>query len=104
MKHSATYLFGDAKAYNAFDGGTWNARLRDGGISATDFNQSGVVPLLQSDLEHFVEENNGLLESLFNDFRGCLHNGDSVVVFLIVFQTVELLLVKLYKVVLRMVS
>jgi hypothetical protein len=22
------------------------------------------------DLEHFVEENNGLLESLFNDFRG----------------------------------
>jgi hypothetical protein len=29
-----------------------------------------VVPLLQSDLEHFVEENNGLLESLFNDFRG----------------------------------
>lgn len=71
MKHSATHLFGDAKAYNAFDGGrTWNARLRDGGISATDFNQSGVVPLLQSDLEHFVEENNGLLESLFNDFRG----------------------------------
>jgi hypothetical protein len=46
-----------------------------------------------NDLEHFVE-NNGLLESLFNDFRGCLHNGDSVVVFLIVFQTVELLLVK----------
>jgi hypothetical protein len=23
-----------------------------------------------TDLEHFVEENNGLLESLFNDFRG----------------------------------
>jgi hypothetical protein len=36
--------------------------------------------------------------------EGCLHNGDSVVVFLIVFQTVELLLVKLYKVVLGMVS
>jgi hypothetical protein len=71
MKHSATHLFGSGKSYDAFDGGrAWNARLRDGGISATDFNQSGAVPLLQSDLEHFVEENNGLLESLFNDFRG----------------------------------
>lgn len=70
MRHSATHLFGDAKAYNAFDGGrAWNARLRDGGMKATDFNQNGVIPLLQSDLEHFVEENNGLLSSLFNDFR-----------------------------------
>ncbi|WP_413998704.1 hypothetical protein ACMDB5_13085 [Flavobacterium sp. W1B] len=70
MRHSATHLFGDNKAYNAFDGGrSWNARLRDGGMKATDFNQSGVIPLLQSDLEHFVEENNGLLSSLFNDFR-----------------------------------
>jgi hypothetical protein len=34
MKHSATHLFGDAKAYNAFDGGrTWNARLRWRNIS-----------------------------------------------------------------------
>lgn len=70
MKHSATHLFGEAKAYNAFEGGrSWNARMRDGGMKATDFNQSGVIPLLQSDLEHFVEENNGLLSSLFNDFR-----------------------------------
>jgi hypothetical protein len=70
MKHSATHLFGDAKAYNAFDGGrSWNARLRDGGMKATDFNSNGVIPLLQSDLEHFVEDNNGLLSSLFNDFR-----------------------------------
>lgn len=70
MKHSATHLFGSNKSYDAFDGGrAWNARLRDGGMKATDFNQSGVIPLLQSDLEHFVEENNGLLSSLFNDFR-----------------------------------
>jgi hypothetical protein len=70
MKHSATHLFGSGKSYDAFDGGrAWNARLRDGGIKATDFNQSGVIPLLQSDLEHFVEENNGTLSSLFNDFR-----------------------------------
>jgi hypothetical protein len=71
MKHSATHLFGTGKSYDAFEGGRdWNARLRDGGIQATDFNKSGAVPLLQSDLEHFVEENNGVLESLFNDFRG----------------------------------
>lgn len=71
MKHSETHLFGSGKSYDAFDGGrAWNARLRDGSIQATDFNASGAVPLLQSDLEHFVEENNGVLESLFNDFRG----------------------------------
>jgi hypothetical protein len=71
MTHSATHLFGTGQSYDAFEGGRdWNARLRDGGIQATDFNKSGVVPLLQSDLEHFVEENNGVLESLFNDFRG----------------------------------
>lgn len=69
MRHSATHLFGDNKSYNAFDGGrSWNARLRDGGVLATDFNKSGVVPLLEKDLEHYVEENNGLLTSLFNDF------------------------------------
>ena len=71
MKHSATHLFGSGKQYDAFEGGrAWNARLRDGGIKATDFNSDGTIPLLQSDLAHFVEENNGTLESLFNDFRG----------------------------------
>jgi hypothetical protein len=67
--HTATHLFGSGRAYDAFDGGrAWNARMRDGGATATDFNQSGVIPTLQSDLEHFVEDNNGLLSSLFNDF------------------------------------
>jgi hypothetical protein len=71
MKHSATHLFGSGKSYDAFDGGrSWNARLRDGGMKATDFNQNGVIPTLQSDMAHFVEENSGTLESLFNDFRG----------------------------------
>lgn len=70
MKHSATHLFGSGHSYDAFEGGrAWNARMRDGSVTATDFNQSGVIPLLQSDLEHFVEENNGTLSSLFNDFR-----------------------------------
>lgn len=69
--HSATHLFGSGKSYDAFDGGrSWNARLRDGGMQATDFNKSGVIPTLQKDMDHFVEENNGILESLFNDFRG----------------------------------
>ena len=71
MKHSATHLFASGKQYDAFDGGrAWNARLRDGGMKATDFNQNGVIPTLQSDMAHFVEENSGVLESLFNDFRG----------------------------------
>ena len=69
MAHSATHLFGSANSYDAFEGRGWNERLRDGGMKATDFNQNGVVPLLQSDIEHFVNDNNGLLESLFNDFR-----------------------------------
>lgn len=71
MQHSATHLFGTGKTYDAFEGGrSWNARLRDGGMKATDFNTNGTIPLLQSDMEHFVEENSGVLESLFNDFRG----------------------------------
>jgi len=38
MKHSATHLFGTGKSYDAFDGGrSWNARLRDGGMKATDY-------------------------------------------------------------------
>jgi hypothetical protein len=69
MRHSVTHLFGSGKAYDAFEGGrSWNARMRDGGILATDFNKSGTIPLLEKDLEHYVEENNGLLTSLFNDF------------------------------------
>ncbi|MFA9191124.1 hypothetical protein AAGV28_07045 [Flavobacterium sp. FZUC8N2.13] len=69
MTHSATHLFGSGKSYDAFDGGrVWNARLRDGGIKATDFNKDGVIPTLQSDMAHFVEENSGVLNSLFNDF------------------------------------
>jgi hypothetical protein len=70
MTHSATHLFASGKKYDAFDGGrSWNARLRDGGMQATDFNKTGVIPTLQADMDHFVEENNGILESLFNDFR-----------------------------------
>jgi hypothetical protein len=37
MKHSATLTYLVMQKHT-FDGGrTWNARLRDGGISATDF-------------------------------------------------------------------
>jgi hypothetical protein len=67
--HTATHLFGSGKLYDAFDGGrAWNARMRDGSATATDFNSSGVIPTLQSDMAHFVEENTGVLNSLFNDF------------------------------------
>jgi hypothetical protein len=38
---------------DAFDGGrSWNARLRDGGMKATDFNQNGVIPTCQSDMAY----------------------------------------------------
>lgn len=78
MKHSATHLFGSGKSYDAFEGGrSWNARLRDGSMKATDFNTDGTIPLLQSDIAHFVNENNGVLESLFNDFRGLPSQWDS---------------------------
>jgi hypothetical protein len=78
MEHSATHLFGSGKSYDAFDGGrAWNARLRDGSMKATDFNTDGTIPLLQSDIAHFVNENNGILESLFNDFRGLPSQWDS---------------------------
>lgn len=67
-QHSATHLFGSTKAYDAFEKRNWNARLAGQSIKATDFNTNGTIPLLQSDLEHFVEENTGLLTSMFNDF------------------------------------
>jgi hypothetical protein len=68
-KHSATHLFGTNKAYDAFDNRPWNARMRDNGVKATDFNSNSNIPTLQADMDHYVEDNNGMLESLFNDFR-----------------------------------
>ena len=68
MKHSNTHLFGTGKQWDAFENRPWNARLRDGGMKATDFNDEGTVPLLQDDVAHFVRENPQALESLFNDF------------------------------------
>lgn len=70
MRHSATHLFASNKQYDAFEGGRdWNARALNHSAKATDFNKTGVIPLLEGDCEHFINENNGLLSSLFNDFR-----------------------------------
>lgn len=68
LVHSNTHLFSSGKAYDSFENRPWNARFRDGGLKATDFNDSGRVPLLQDDVEHFVRENPQVLNSLFNDF------------------------------------
>jgi hypothetical protein len=68
LVHSNTHLFADNKDWNKFEKRSWNARLRDGSIQATDFNTDGTVPLLQDDIAHFVRENPNALESLFNDF------------------------------------
>jgi F0F1-type ATP synthase membrane subunit b/b' len=67
-KHSATHLHATNKSWDAFEKRSWNARLRDGSIKATDFSSDGNIPLLQDDLEHFVRENPAVLNSLFNDF------------------------------------
>lgn len=69
LAHSATHLFGSGKDWDAFDKRPWNARLRDNGIKATDFNTGSNIPLLQDDLEHFVRENPTALNSLFDDFE-----------------------------------
>lgn len=68
LNHSATHLFASGKEYDKFENRPWNARLRDGGLKATDFNTDGNIPLLQDDLEHFVRENPTVLNSLFNDY------------------------------------
>lgn len=71
MQHSKSHLFNSGKIYDAFDGGrSWNTRMATGSHTTTDFNKTGVIPLLQNDMQHFVEENNGVLSSWFNDFRG----------------------------------
>ncbi|WP_339834934.1 hypothetical protein [uncultured Flavobacterium sp.] len=69
MKHSETHLHASGKDWDAFDKRPWNARLRDGGVKATDFMTDSKIPLLQDDLEHFVRENPTQLDSLFNDFE-----------------------------------
>lgn len=65
--HSATHLFAENKDWNKFEGRSWNARLRDNSVKATDFNSDGNITLLQDDIAHFVRENPKALESLFND-------------------------------------
>lgn len=69
MEHSATHLYGNASAYNAFDKRPWNARMRDGGVKATNFIDDSYIPTLQGDVEHFVRENPQVINSLFGDFE-----------------------------------
>ncbi|MES2487564.1 MAG: hypothetical protein V4581_16660 [Bacteroidota bacterium] len=68
MQHSATHLFATNKSYDAFDKRPWNARLRDGGMKATNFIDDSYIPTLQDDVAHFVRENPQVINSLFNDY------------------------------------
>lgn len=70
LSHSATHLFADTKSYNAFENRPWNARMRDQGMKATDFNEDSTIPLLKDDLQHFVRENPEYLNSLINEHYG----------------------------------
>ncbi|MBW3519518.1 hypothetical protein [Flavobacterium sp. NKUCC04_CG] len=67
LLHSPTHLFASGKSWDAFEKRSWNARLRDFSMKATDFNKEGNIPLLQDDVEHFVRQNPEALNSLFND-------------------------------------
>lgn len=67
LVHNATHLNASGKEWDKFEKRSWNARLRDGSVKATDFSSDGTIPLLQDDIAHFVRENPNALNSLFND-------------------------------------
>lgn len=69
IQHSATHLFGAKEDWNKFEDRPWNARFRDGGLKATDFNNESNIPLLQDDVEHFIRQNPEVINSLFDDFE-----------------------------------
>ncbi|SFU48933.1 hypothetical protein SAMN05216480_10529 [Pustulibacterium marinum] len=69
IQHSATHVFGGNEEWNKIEGRSWNQRLVNGAVKATDFNADSNIPLLQDDVAHFVRENPEYLESLFSDYE-----------------------------------
>ncbi|WP_341221058.1 hypothetical protein [Polaribacter atrinae] len=72
MKHSATHLFGDAKAFNAFDGRNWNQLAAGKTTKATDWTASdgANIQKLNGDAELYFRENPKFIKSLQRDNFG----------------------------------
>lgn len=70
VKHSATHVFGSAKAYDAFENRNWNKRLAGLSSSATDFRDAATIEKLNGDLELYYRENPEELKSLQRDKFG----------------------------------
>ncbi|MFP9114307.1 hypothetical protein ACLI1A_10205 [Flavobacterium sp. RHBU_3] len=68
-QHSATHLYGIADPWQAFDQRPWNARVKEGGMKATDFLNNSEIPTLNGDLEHFIRKNPDVIKSWFDDFE-----------------------------------
>ena len=68
--HSATHLWGDTKAYNAFEGRPWNQRAAGIKTDATEFSDKVIVEKLNDDLDHYFRENPETIKSLHRDNFG----------------------------------
>ena len=70
IKHSATHLFGDAKAFNAFDGRNWNMLAAGLSTSATDWTDAVNINKLNGDSSLYFRENPDTITSLHRDNFG----------------------------------
>ncbi len=70
MKHSATYLYGSNRAYDAFDSRPWNKQAAGLETQATDFSDKLIVEKLNDDLDFYYRENPKSLKSLHRDNFG----------------------------------
>lgn len=70
IQHSATHLFGSAKAYDAFTDRPWNKRAAGIQTGATDFSDKIQVEKLNGDVELFYRENPDKIQSLIRDNFG----------------------------------
>lgn len=70
MKHSATHLFGENKAYNAFEGRNWNLKAAGLSVEATDYTEGTTIDKLNGDMELFFRENPDVIKSLHRDNFG----------------------------------
>ena len=70
ITHSKTHLFGEAKAYNAFEGRNWNRQAAGLSTEATDWMDGTEISKLNGDMELFFRENPEQLKSLHRDNFG----------------------------------
>ena len=69
IQHSATHLFGEDKAYNAFEGRPWNKKAAGLPASSIDLSDSVQVAKLNGDAELYYREHSDQLTNLNRDMR-----------------------------------